>query len=370
MRLVAATLFPYALPLTARWRSAAGGLRERRGLLFRLTDTAGHAGWGECAPLPSHGGETPAAAQRALACWARTLPGQETGAALEALGADEGSFRTPAARCAVECALLDLIARQAGQSLVHCLRRCDCAPSVRVNALAGSVPDVDAAALRPLLDAGFDVIKLKAGLAPPADEAARVNALARLLPPAARLRLDANRAWSAAGAAAFFAALDSAALSVIEAVEEPLADPEPAALAALQASLPCALALDESWPAFAPEALFGEPPVRRLVIKPAIAGGLLPALALAQRAAAAGLDCVVSTGLDSACGRLAATHLAAVLGNGLAHGLATGAWLARDTGATPPLAGGRAALPHGPGLGFSPDPQILAAALPHGAAAG
>jgi L-alanine-DL-glutamate epimerase-like enolase superfamily enzyme len=67
------------------------------------------------------------------------------------------------------------------------------------------------------------------------------------------------------------------------------------------------------------------------------------------------MQCVVTSSIDSACGVLAAAHLAAALDNGLAHGLATSSWLTADTGTPPTITNGRLALPDTPGLGFVAD---------------
>ena len=50
----------------------------------------------------------------------------------------------------------------------------------------------------------------------------------------------------------------------------------------------------------------------------------------------------------------AAAHLAAAIDNRLAHGLATSAWLAADTGRPPAIVDGRLLLPRAAGLGFTP----------------
>ena len=71
------------------------------------------------------------------------------------------------------------------------------------------------------------MIKLKAGIAPLADEIAALQALCATLPPGMRLRLDANSAWSAGDAHVFVAAC--AALPV-EGLEEPLHAPDAAGL--------------------------------------------------------------------------------------------------------------------------------------------
>lgn len=357
IRIAAVTAVPHALPLRQPWPGAGLGSGVRRGCLLRVDTTDGRHGYGECAPLPSHGSESHAAAATALQVWCTALPGRDVHEALTALAADTTARATPAARAAVECALLDLAAQAAGVPLRRLLAPA-AGDAVAVNAMAGDVLGATPARIDALLAEGYRVIKLKLGAADAASEIAALRALAGTLPPTVRLRLDANRAWDAATAGAVCAAL--AGLPV-EALEEPLDSPTPAALATLQRGLPFALAIDESWQELAgadAEDFFAAPPVRRLVLKPAVLGGLQPTLALAQRARAAGMECVLTTGIDGACATLAAAQLVAALGNGAvpgpAHGLATSHWLAKDIGTPPPVVAGRIALPPAPGLGFTP----------------
>ena len=103
--------------------------------------------------------------------------------------------------------------------------------------------------------------------------------------------------------------------------------------------------------------------MRRLVIKPTRAGGLLPALDLARRAASVGLECIVTSSIESTCGVTAAAHLAAAIDTQLAHGLATSSWLGSDTGAAPAIVAGRLMLPRTAGLGFMPGEEIAFAAV-------
>lgn len=348
-----ARLHPYALPLRAEWKTAAGAFAIREGWLLHIDTEDGRSGYGDCAPLPdpcAHSGtETAAQAHAALDGYARWLPGHSVGEALQTLALPGDIALAPAARCAIECALLDLAAQAAGVGLGHFLRGAPCAPDVAVNAALGGLDANSEDAVRKACADGFTELKLKVGSAPVDAEIAHLQRLAALLPAAAKLRLDANRAWSESDAARFLAAC--AGLPV-EQLEEPLADPQPAALARLQAICTFPLALDESGPSNTADSFFAAPPLRRLVIKPPRLGGLRPALALAHTAGAAGIDCIVTSSLDSACGILAAAHLAAALGNDLAHGLATADWLAENTGSPPLLNGGRIALPAAPGLGF------------------
>ncbi|MDQ5877889.1 MAG: o-succinylbenzoate synthase, partial [Pseudomonadota bacterium] len=129
MRITATRLQPYALPLKAEWQSAAGTLSVRSGWLIRLETDSGLIGYGECAPLPSHGSEDPAAAERALNQWAAALPGQWVETALAGLAA-RTTNATPAASAAVETALLDLLSQQAGIPLAHYLCQQECCRSV------------------------------------------------------------------------------------------------------------------------------------------------------------------------------------------------------------------------------------------------
>lgn len=374
MRIAAASLLPYRLPLCGEWLSAAGGFAQRAGWLLAVRGDDARCGYGDCAPLPGLPGETAAAA--ALDDWCRRSRGQRVDDALAQLAADAA---TPAARCAIETALLDLQAQAAGQTLRAWLlataadERRQAPPlaadELAVNAVLGALAPGRAAtldkAVADALRAGFTILKLKVGIAAPALDSARLRALGAGLPGHISLRLDANGAWNEADAALFLAAC---AGLPIDSVEEPLAAPDSAALARLQQRCAWPLAVDESWPKFAAasEAFFAAPPVRRLVIKPPRLGGLLPSLALARRAAAAGLAVVVTSSVDSACGVLAAAQLAAAIdahaGARPAHGLATSAWLAADTGAPPAISAGRLRLPAAAGLGFTPLPAFTGAA--------
>ncbi|MDP2155360.1 MAG: enolase C-terminal domain-like protein, partial [Sulfuricella sp.] len=122
----------------------------------------------------------------------------------------------------------------------------------------------------------------------------------------------------------------------------------------LQAKVSFPLAADESLRIMGADAVFNQPPVRRVVLKPMVLGGLVSALALARRAREADVECVVTTTVDSAVGVTAALHLAAAVANDLAHGLATSAWLLRDVGKAPLVAGGVLRLGGDPGLGCCP----------------
>lgn len=338
IRLSSLTFHPYSLPLESAWTTSGGARTARRGWLVRAV-LDGIAGFGDCpADVPGHDGLTACAGD--IDTLARRLADAPLAEALESLDGPG------VASAAVECALLDAQSRLMGLSLRHRLDA-RAADSVAVNAAA------TLAGLGDALDDGFSVIKLKVGFRPVEDEIAALSALR--LPPGSCLRLDANRAWDWDRAARF---LDAVAGMPIDSVEEPLADPDPVRLAALQEQTPIPLALDESLTRFDPGAILANPPVRRLILKLGAVGGLRASLAFARSARRAGLDCVITSRLDSAVGVAAAAHLAAALdadGDALTHGLATSSWLAADVAQPLVVQKGRLFFAPVPGLGIAPD---------------
>lgn len=333
-------LFPYAIPLSRPWKCARGDTVLRRGWLIRAEDSDGAHGWGETAGLPGAGTETAAQAEAALAAAVASVPG---------LPLDEARARLPgrdrpAARCGLECALLDLEARRAGLPLYRHLRP-DAVGEVRVNAFVGAVDEGLGERLRAARAGGFEVAKLKLATAPLAQELPLFMAAMEQLPAGLSLRLDVNRGWTTAEAEAtlpLFASLP------IEALEEPACDADGEALARLQALAGFSLALDESlasWPEDGPL------PVRRQILKPMVVGGPSRVFALALRPRT---ESVVTSSVDTAVGLWLSAHIGAALGNGLAHGLDTAGWLSTLLGPAPP-SGGVLHLPDGPGLGFEPE---------------
>ena len=314
MKIVTVDWLPYCLPLRRPWQNSNGSIGERHGKLLRVQTDDGLTGWGDCAPLPE-------------------------------FGIDEAAARD----YAEECARLDLTAQRAGLPLGAWLACSSPMTSVAVNTALGAISKVTPEAVQDSLAAGFHILKIKVGNGPLAEEIERLQMLCAALPAGIRLRLDANAAWDAADAERFLAACRSLP---IDGVEEPLHAPDIATLRRLQALVDFPLAIDESIHLIACD-FWQAPPVRRLIIKPARLGGLLASVELGLRAQAAGIECIVTSSLESACGLTVCAHLAAAIAPDACHGLATAEWLATDTGDPPAIIGGRMLLPQTPGLGFA-----------------
>jgi o-succinylbenzoate synthase len=336
------------LPLRQAWISARGGFVVREGWVVKLETDAGLIGYGDCAPLPLAGTESMDSAYACLSGWAAALPGLSLEVALGKITAS--AVEAPATSCGLETALLDLLAQQAGLPLAHWLNPSSSA-AVKVNAVIGGLDSQMVERALAAVAEGYSVLKLKVGLAAVHEEIPLLHDLVRYLPAGVALRLDANRAWSEREAEDFLRAL---ADLPVESVEDPLANPDMERWCRLQAEVPFPLAADESLRIMGADAVFGPRPARRVVLKPMVLGGLMSALALAHRAHETGVECVVTTTVDSAVGVAAALHLAAAVANDLAHGLATSAWLTRDVGGVPIVARGVMWLGGGLGLGCRP----------------
>jgi o-succinylbenzoate synthase len=350
-------LYPYRLPLRRTWCFGSHRLETRLGWLVAVRGVGGALGWGEASPLPQAGTEHPAVTLAWLERNVHPLEGRDLDEALQAL--PPARHAPPAARCGLETALLDLLARQAGQPLATRLAPA-AAGSIEVNAALGKLGTLSWKAVEAALQAGFRCLKIKLGDDAPQTEAAHILALCRRLPAEIRLRLDANRSWDLASAATL---LDALPMERIELVEEPLADPDPSALSALTRRCGVPLALDESLTHHTAERLLAHPSVACLVLKPMRLGGLLPCLELSRRARAGGKEVRVTGMLDATPATLATAHLAAALdaeGPPRAHGLATSGWLARDLAPPPCILAGRLHLPRRPGIGCEPYPKVRA----------
>ncbi|MGD9388465.1 MAG: enolase C-terminal domain-like protein [Gammaproteobacteria bacterium] len=333
-------LHPYAIPLSRPWKCARGDTVLRRGWLVRVEDEEGAHGWGETAGLPGAGTETAELAGAALASAVTALPGLAPEAARERLPG-----RThPAARCGLECALLDLAARRAGLPLYRHLRP-DAGGHVRVNAFVGAVDEGLGERLMAARRRGFEVAKLKLATAPLEEELPLFFAAMKSLPDGLSLRLDVNRGWTLAEAER---TLPQFAGLPVEGLEEPAKDADGEDLARLQAMVDFSIALDESLAAWPEETAL---PVRRQIVKPMVVGGPSRVLALALRPRT---ESIVTSSVDTAVGLWLSAHLGAVLDNGLAHGLDTASWLSTLLGPAP-APGGTLALPDRPGLGFEPE---------------
>ncbi|TKI04780.1 o-succinylbenzoate synthase [Martelella alba] len=301
-----ASLFRYSLPLDAGAVLRRGRPTRREGLVVRLAQ-GGRIGEGEIAPLPGFSQESlqqaADAARRWLAIWAAEQPDRLNGAN-PARETDLDGI-PPSAAFGISCALAELAGRLPARADFQSVPLCRGEPEQWMAQLAG----------RP----GPSIAKIKVALGEPPAEAGNINRLLAALPDW-RLRLDANRSWTLAEAAAFAAGLDRAVADRIDFIEEPCADPKASLAFARRANLP--IAWDESVrdPGFRPTA---QPGVAAVIVKPTLIGGLERCANLICAVRQAGLTAVVSSSVESSLGLTQLARLAAWLTPGVPPGLDT-----------------------------------------------
>jgi L-alanine-DL-glutamate epimerase-like enolase superfamily enzyme len=359
MKLVAATLYALRIPFVESFSHSATERRWSDSVVVRVRDDAGTVGFGEGTPRPYVTGEIVETMLDHLRCelWPRVADREVPPACdLEALAAFlpetslAGAIAPHASRAALELAVLDCALRRAGRPLATLLpprrSRVTYSGVITAGPIARAVQHA-----RQMRSIGLHNVKVKVGFD---DDIARVTAVREALGRDASLRLDANGAWSFDRAVHV---LNAVAPLGIAAVEQPLPRGPVDDLARLRRATPVPIMADESLvtPGDA-EALIAGEAVDFFNIRISKCGGLARSLAIAERAAKAGVGVQVGsqvgeTAILSAAGR----HLAAALPTvAFVEGSFGTLLLAEDVSVESVRFGhrGEASLLTGPGLGI------------------
>ncbi|NCA69054.1 MAG: o-succinylbenzoate synthase [Sphingobacteriia bacterium] len=336
---------PYCLPLRSVWSSSRGTFTERHGWLVTLK-SGDLYGIGDCAPMPEAGTEKHQTASLTLAHLACSSQGLLASDLLNEFNL--WLTKAPATRFAIECAAFDLISKARLLPLRHLLNE-NAGDRVPVNCIAGSLTHVTSREIEEHCLSGFNVIKLKVGIASITKELEHITRLANVLPNGTKFRLDANGAWTPAEAEWMIERLSGLP---VECLEEPLAAPDPYHLSQLQSIADFPLALDENATRLLSNHGLADLGIKRLVIKPAVLGGLTRAIELADQATQTQIGVAITSVLESAAGLWATTQLAAAINNQIPHGLGTGSWILSDLGKSPEIMEGFIKLTNRPGSGL------------------
>jgi o-succinylbenzoate synthase len=324
---------PYALPFKEPYVTARGRLERRELVLVRL-HADGLVGLGETTALSLRGGDALARIVEELRSIGRSLAG----------GIDSTSGFSLQTLAAVEMARLDLAGKTVGEPAWRTLGA-EAAQPIECNATLTAGPPAEVA--RQALawaKRGFRTFKLKVGMD---GDVEQVAAARQALPDDAKLRVDANGAWSVREAA-----VRLGAMGPLELAEQPVATaPE---LHELRALTEVPLAADESVVTLEDaRGLAGA--CRYATVKLTKVGGPAPAAAIARE-----LPVYLSSGLEGPVAITAAAHVAqAIPDAGLAHGLATSLLFAETIGRGAELDGPMLRVPDAPGLGVELDEDAL-----------
>lgn len=293
MRVTRVEIRPLPLVLAEPYTIANEHVDHVDNLLLRLETDAGHVGLGIAAPTEVVTGEDLDACRRALTDVAEPLlhgaDGLRRLPIVEAL-ADALPGR-PAARAAVDMALVDLLAKAAGLPVWRLFGgyRDHIATSMTV-----FITPIDDAVrrARAFVDDGFDVLKLKGGLDVDED-IARVRAVRAAVGPDVELRFDANQGYAVEQAVRLWRETRDARLSLLE---QPTAAADHEALRRVAQGVHVPVMADESVLSLADAFHLARGDMTDMVnVKLTRVGGLDAALLINAVARAAGLEVMVGT---------------------------------------------------------------------------
>lgn len=283
------------LKLRNPFRISYGVSETRQVFWLRLR---GDEGWGEAAIPPYYG----VSDESMIACWeaaagrADPLP-EEPGQVAGWVGADG-----PApARCALELALYDRIARRKGLPLWQLLGLPR--PEPRPTSITIAIDSAEAMARQAAELANFPVIKIKLG--GDGDDEARLAAI-RQARPDARLRVDANAGWTVDQAREYLRRMEPYNLEMIE---QPLAKEAIAEMGALQRQTAIPIVADESVQTIQDVQRLADAGVAGINVKLMKTGGLTPALNIIRLARERGMRVMLGCMVETSLGVTAMAHL-------------------------------------------------------------
>ena len=363
MKVTDVELIPLSLPFANPYVTARGTIDGREMFLVRAQTDEGIEGVGEAVPLSLRGGPDMRTVYRALLKASRRLKRADISdfsgpeplrAAIDTFIHTAAGRRLPApAKAAIEMAIFDLAGKASGQPLWSLLGAESAEPVLCNATLVAGEPAAVAADAERWADLGFGTFKLKLGTG---NDVAQVRAVREALGPDARIRVDANAAWSleeALGVISLIEPLD------IELVEQPVAGwREMTQVTEAGTTL---IAADESVSSVkdARRALDSKA-CDLATVKLSKVGGIGEANGIAGH-----LPIYLSSALDGPAGIAAAVHAAQALpaagpAAGIAHGLATQLLFADSTASVhSELQGGKIAPPAGNGLGIELDDDAI-----------
>ena len=292
-----------SLPLAEEFTIARDTQTTAENVVVRITDDGGTTGVGAAAPS-AHYGETPATVEAVLPSLLAVVERVGDSHARQRIERERHEVvrDNPAAHAAVDVALADLAAKRLGVPLY---RQWGLDPDAtpRTSFTIGlAATDRMREKAADAVAAGHDVLKVKLGTERDREILAAIRAAA----PDARLRVDANEAWTPTEATR---RIDELAAHDVEFVEQPVAADDPEGLRHVAARSPLPLAADESC-----VTLSDVPQVAEWAdianVKLMKCGGLGAARRMLHAARAHGMETMLGCMIESNAAIAAACHLA------------------------------------------------------------
>lgn len=300
------------LPLTEPFAIATGAPTVATNVLVRLTLADGTVGLGEAAPFAAVSGETQASSSKAIESARAWLVGRDarayrllSGELAESLG------KEAAARCALEVAIFDALARHWRVPLWAFFGGHGTAIHTDMTITAGDAEHAARAAAS-VLARGISTIKVKIGALSPVEDVDRLAAVRRVAPDSP-LIVDANGGYAPAEALELVDRLAARGIA-LELFEQPVAPADWAEFRRSSAGKGIRLCADESARSAAEVLrLIRDDAIDAVNIKP-MKCGVVEALAIWSVARSAGKRIMIGGMVESCLSMSFSVHFAAGLG--------------------------------------------------------
>jgi len=298
------------IPLKRPFVTALRRVENLESIVVCVGSDTGLTGYGETAPTEAITGESREHILEGLVLLRQELAGKEMAdfdgliEQIKTLLPDH-----PNARSAMEIALYDLAAQDAGVPLVEYLGG-EIVPLETGITISLGETDAMVEQARQAVADGFSSLKIKLG-ADPDEDIERVTAIHEALGDRVHLKLDANQGWRADEAIGFLQELGRRGIPT-ELIEQPLPRDDLAGLAEVRRHSAIPILVDES--VFTLEdavRVLEAEAADRINIKLDKCGGISEALAIADLCTERGVKCMMGCMLEGAVSVGAAAHVAA-----------------------------------------------------------
>lgn len=335
------TVAPLDMPLRETFGIAGGATEIVESALVTVELADGTLGLGEASPLPAFNGETRAATVEAVLAARARVEGED----VRAWRRIAGALACPgAARCAIETAVIDALARRAGMPLWAFFGGAERALTTDVTVPIASVAEARRSAGERAAQ-GFGRLKVKVGGSRAGEDLARLLAV-REAAPGAELMLDGNGGLSAEAALDLLADLRSRGITPIL-FEQPVPAGDLAGLAEVARRGGVPVAADESVERAADVLRVAALGAAQVVNIKLMKSGVVEALAIAATARALNLGLMIGGMIEGRLAMSTSACFAAGLGGFAFVDLDTPLFLAEDA-----FAGGYAQ--RGPAIDLAP----------------
>ncbi|WP_434399925.1 dipeptide epimerase [Planococcus sp. 11815] len=300
-----------AVPLKKPFKTALRTVEAAEAVIVHLTTQDGRSGFGEAPPTHVITGETLDSIERAVHLIGAGLIGMDVRRREQLF---EKLHKTlvgnTSAKAAVDMALYDLIAQQAGMPLTQFLggyrESIETDYTVSVNA-----PEEMAQDAADYEQQGFTVLKVKVGIDTPEQDLKRIQAIRERVGNTVTLRLDANQGWDPKSAVRIINQMEGAGFN-IELIEQPVPAHDIEGMKFVTDNTLTPIMADES--------VFSPVDAKRVLelraadlinIKLMKAGGIHRAMKINALAESFGVPCMTGSMIETKLGLSAAAHFAA-----------------------------------------------------------